>query len=125
MSEQIIGNRDALESGLEQVRLLAPTDSAVFIDRETGTKREFTTQVVCFTGAIAETIERFEMADQSTLFLDDVNAKGNARATRYQQTDRVNVLQALPFSHTIRLHGASPEQKDVLRASLRSGILKR
>jgi transcriptional regulator with GAF, ATPase, and Fis domain len=73
MFEQIIGNRAALESVLEQVGQLAPTDSAVFLDRETCTRKN-----LLLTGAIAETIERFEMADQSTLFLDDVNAEGSA-----------------------------------------------
>jgi transcriptional regulator with GAF, ATPase, and Fis domain len=65
--EQIIGNRAALESAIEQAGQVAPTDSAVFIARETGTRNLLLTQAV-FTSAIEQKIERFEMADKRTLF---------------------------------------------------------
>src|SRR5271166_6146423 len=38
--EQIIGNSSALESVLEQVERVAPTDSTVLIQGETGTGKE-------------------------------------------------------------------------------------
>jgi transcriptional regulator with GAF, ATPase, and Fis domain len=71
--EQIIGNRVALESVIEQVGQVAPTDSPVIIDRETGTGNLLLTQAV-FTSAIEQKIELFETAGTRTLFLDDVNA---------------------------------------------------
>ena len=104
--EQIIGNSDALESVLEQVEQVAPTDSTVLIQGETGTGKELIARAVhnlssrygrpfiklncaaipfdlleselfghekgAFTGAIAQKIGRFEMADKGTLFLDEV-----------------------------------------------------
>jgi formate hydrogenlyase transcriptional activator len=104
--EQIIGNSPALESVLEQVEQVAPTDSTVLIQGETGTGKELIARAVhnlsarcgrpfiklncaaipfdlleselfghergAFTGAIAQKIGRFEMADKGTLFLDEV-----------------------------------------------------
>jgi transcriptional regulator with GAF, ATPase, and Fis domain len=104
--EQVIGNSPALESVLEQVELVAPTDSTVLIQGETGTGKELIAHAIhnlssrcgrpfvrlncaaipldlleselfghekgAFTGAIAQTIGRFELADKGTLFLDEV-----------------------------------------------------
>jgi len=104
--EQIIGNSAALETVLEQVERVAPTDSTVLIHGETGTGKELIARAIhnisprcgrpyvklncaaipldlleselfghekgAFTGAIAQKIGRFEMADKGTLFLDEV-----------------------------------------------------
>jgi formate hydrogenlyase transcriptional activator len=104
--EQIIGNSPALELALEQVEQVAPTDSTVLIQGETGTGKELIARAIhnlssrcgrpfiklncaaipfdlleselfghekgAFTGAIAQKIGRFELADKGTLFLDEV-----------------------------------------------------
>jgi formate hydrogenlyase transcriptional activator len=104
--ERIIGASSALESVLEQVEQVAPTDSTVLIEGETGTGKELIAHAIhtasqrfgrafiklncaaipldlleselfghekgAFTGAIAQKIGRFEMADKGTLFLDEV-----------------------------------------------------
>jgi formate hydrogenlyase transcriptional activator len=104
--ERIIGNCAALESVLEQVEQVAPTDSTVLIEGETGTGKELIAHAIhtasqrcgrafiklncaaipldlleselfghekgAFTGAIAQKVGRFEMADKGTLFLDEV-----------------------------------------------------
>src|SRR5712671_7531590 len=104
--EQIIGNSRVLESVLEQVGQVAPTDSTVLIQGETGTGKELIARAIhnlsarygrpfiklncaaipfdlleselfghergAFTGAIAQKIGRFEMADKGTLFLDEI-----------------------------------------------------
>ena len=104
--EQIIGMSPALEAVLEQVEQVAPTDSTVLIQGETGTGKELIARAIhnlssrcgrpfiklncaaipfdlleselfghekgAFTGAIAQKIGRFEMADKGTLFLDEV-----------------------------------------------------
>jgi len=104
--EQIIGNSPELERVLEQVKHVAPTDSTVLIEGETGTGKELIAHAIhnassrkgrpfvklncaaipldlleselfghergAFTGAIAQKIGRFELADKGTLFLDEV-----------------------------------------------------
>ena len=104
--ERIIGDSAALESVLDQVEQVAPTDSTVIIEGETGTGKELIAHAIhnasqrcgraliklncaaipldlleselfghekgAFTGAIAQKIGRFEMADKGTLFLDEV-----------------------------------------------------
>jgi transcriptional regulator with GAF, ATPase, and Fis domain len=104
--EQVIGNSPALESVLGQVERVAPTDSTVLIQGETGTGKELIAHAIhslssrcgrafvrlncaaipldlleselfghekgAFTGAIAQKIGRFELADKGTLFLDEV-----------------------------------------------------
>jgi formate hydrogenlyase transcriptional activator len=104
--EQIIGSSRALESVLEQVEQVAPTDSTVLVQGETGTGKELIARAIhnlssrcgrpfvklncaaipfdlleselfghekgAFTGAIAQKIGRFELADKGTLFLDEV-----------------------------------------------------
>jgi formate hydrogenlyase transcriptional activator len=104
--EQIIGGSAALESVLEQVERVAPTDSTVLIQGETGTGKELIARAIhdhgrrkdrtfvklncaaiptglleselfghekgAFTGAISQKPGRLELADQGTLFLDEV-----------------------------------------------------
>src|SRR3984893_15160482 len=104
--ESIIGSSAALESFSDQVEQVAPTDSTVLIEGETGTGKELIAHAIhiasqrcghafiklncaaipldlleselfghekgAFTGAIAQKIGRFEMADKGTLFLDEV-----------------------------------------------------
>ena len=104
--EQVIGSSPALEGVLEQVERVAPTDSTVLIQGETGTGKELIAHAIhnissrcgrpfvrlncaaipldlleselfghekgAFTGAIAQKVGRFELADKGTLFLDEV-----------------------------------------------------
>ena len=102
----IVGTSSALVEVIELTRTVAPTDSTVIIEGETGTGKELIAQAIhnasqrcgrtfiklncaaipldllesdlfghekgAFTGAIAQKIGRFEMADKGTLFLDEV-----------------------------------------------------
>jgi formate hydrogenlyase transcriptional activator len=104
--EQIIGESAALEAVFEQLECVAPTDSTVLVQGETGTGKELIARAIhnissrcgrsfvklncaaipfdlleselfghekgAFTGAIAQRVGRFELADQGTLFLDEV-----------------------------------------------------
>jgi formate hydrogenlyase transcriptional activator len=104
--DQLVGNSAALRRVLEKAALVAPTNSAVLVQGETGTGKELIARAIhnlsqrrdktfvkincaaiptglleselfghekgAFTGAIARKIGRFELADQGTLFLDEV-----------------------------------------------------
>jgi formate hydrogenlyase transcriptional activator len=104
--EEIIGSSPALRRVLHQVEVVAPTDSTVLLQGETGTGKELIARAIhrlsrrrertfvkincaaiptglleselfghekgAFTGAVAQKVGRFELADQGTLFLDEV-----------------------------------------------------
>src|SRR5260221_6897092 len=137
--ERIIGNSAALESVLEQVEQVAPTDSTVLIEGETGTGKELIAHAIhnasqrcgrafiklncaaipldlleselfghergAFTGAIAQKMGRFEMADKGTLFLDEVGDIPPAL-----QPKLLRVLQEQEFE---RLGSSRTHQVDV------------
>ena len=137
--EQLIGNSPALESVLAHVERVAPTDSTVLLQGETGTGKELIARAIhnissrcgrpyiklnCaaipfdlleselfghekggFTGAIAQKIGRFEMADKGTLFLDEVGDIPLAL-----QSKLLRVLQEQEFE---RLGSTRTHQVDV------------
>jgi formate hydrogenlyase transcriptional activator len=137
--EQIIGQSAALEAVFEQVECVAPTDSTVLIQGETGTGKELIARAIhnissrcgrsfvkvncaaipldlleselfghekgAFTGAIAQRVGRFEMADQGTFFLDEI---GDIPAAL--QPKLLRVLQEQEFE---RLGSTRTRQVDV------------
>jgi DNA-binding NtrC family response regulator len=104
--DDIVGKSAGLKAVLEQVQVVAPTDSTVLINGETGTGKELVARAIhkissrsnrafvklncaaipsglleselfghekgAFTGAVAQRIGRFELANGGTLFLDEV-----------------------------------------------------
>ena len=104
--EEIIGDSAAIRDTLQKIVIVAPTDSTVLIQGETGTGKELLARAIhnlsarksrtfvklncaaiptglleselfghergAFTGAIAQKVGRFELAQGGTLFLDEV-----------------------------------------------------
>jgi formate hydrogenlyase transcriptional activator len=105
-AQEIIGASKAMRAVMDEVDIVAPTDSTVLIQGETGTGKELLAQAIhaksprrgaplitlncaaipaglleselfghergAFTGAVAQRIGRFEMANGGTLFLDEI-----------------------------------------------------
>src|SRR5208283_3019873 len=106
--KDIVGNSEAIRTVLKQVEQVAPTDSTVLIQGETGSGKELLAHAIhnlsarkgrlmikvncaalpptlieselfgrekgAFTGALSKQIGRFELADASTIFLDEIDA---------------------------------------------------
>jgi formate hydrogenlyase transcriptional activator len=106
--KDIVGNSEAIQIVLKQIEQVAPTDSTVLIQGETGTGKELLAHAIhnlsarkarlmikvncaalpptlieselfgrekgAFTGALSKQIGRFELADASTIFLDEIDA---------------------------------------------------
>jgi transcriptional regulator with GAF, ATPase, and Fis domain len=132
--EQIIGKSAALEAVLEQVERVAPTDSTVLIQGETGTGKELIAHAIhnissrcgrpfvrlncaaipldlleselfghekgAFTGAIAQKVGRFELADKGTLFLDEVGDIPPALQPKLLRVLQEQEFERLGSAHT-------------------------
>ncbi len=102
----MLGHSDAMEAVMAQIKQVAPTDSTVLIQGETGTGKELAARAIhqsssrhdrpmvrincsaipeslieselfghekgAFTGAVSTRLGRFEIADGSTIFLDEI-----------------------------------------------------
>src|ERR1700685_4638183 len=102
----LIGSSAKFQAVLDQINMVAPVDSAVLIQGETGTGKEVIAQAIhegssrrqnrfvalncaafpsdlleselfghergAFTGAVTQTMGRFQAADRGTLFLDEI-----------------------------------------------------
>ena len=105
--KDIVGNSEAIRTVLKQIEQVAPIDSTVLIQGETGTGKELLAHAIhnlssrkgrlmikvncaalpqtlieselfgrekgAFTGALSMQIGRFELADASTIFLDEID----------------------------------------------------
>ncbi|MDQ7788349.1 MAG: sigma-54 dependent transcriptional regulator [Thermodesulfovibrionales bacterium] len=106
--KDIVGNSEAISTVLKQIEQVAPTDSTVLIQGDTGTGKELLAHAIhnlsarkgrlmikvncaalpptlieselfgrekgAFTGALSKQIGRFELADASTIFLDEIDS---------------------------------------------------
>ena len=163
--ERIIGNSPALEAVLEQVERVAPTDSTVLIQGETGTGKELIAHAIhnlsprsgrafvrvncaaipldlleselfghekgAFTGAIAQRVGRFELADKGTLFLDEVGDIPAALQPKLLRVLQEQEFERLGSTRThrvdVRLVAATHRnlQDMVLREQFRSDLYYR
>jgi len=103
---ELIGSSASFQAVLKRVKIVAPTDSVVLIQGETGTGKELIARAIhnqssrqdapfikmncaaipadlleselfghekgAFTGAVAQTMGRFQLAHKGTLFLDEI-----------------------------------------------------
>ena len=106
--KDIVGNSEAISTVLKQIEQVAPTDSTVLIQGNTGTGKELLAHAIhnlssrkdrlmikvncaalpptlieselfgrekgAYTGALSKQLGRFELADASTIFLDEIDS---------------------------------------------------
>jgi formate hydrogenlyase transcriptional activator len=135
--EEIIGDSAALKQVLRQVEIVAPTDSTVLIQGETGTGKELVARAIhnlsgrrgrtfvklncaaiptglleselfghekgAFTGAIAQKIGRFELANGGTLFLDEVGDIPPDLQSKFLRVLQEQEFERLGSTRTIRV----------------------
>ena len=135
--EEIVGDSAPLKNVLTQVEIVAPTDSTVLIQGETGTGKELIARAIhnlsgrrsrtfvklncaaiptglleselfghekgAFTGAIAQKIGRFELANGGTLFLDEVGDIPLELQSKFLRVLQEQEFERLGSNRTIRV----------------------
>ena len=135
--EEIIGTSAPLTHVLKQVEIVAPTDSTVLIQGETGTGKELIARAIhnlsgrrsrtfvklncaaiptglleselfghekgAFTGAIAQKLGRFELANGGTLFLDEVGDIPLELQSKFLRVLQEQEFERLGSTRTIRV----------------------
>jgi formate hydrogenlyase transcriptional activator len=135
--EEIVGESPALRQVLNQVEIVAPTDSTVLIQGETGTGKELIARAIhnlsgrrartfvklncaaiptglleselfghekgAFTGAIAQKLGRFELANGGTLFLDEVGDIPLELQSKFLRVIQEQEFERLGSTKTIRV----------------------
>jgi formate hydrogenlyase transcriptional activator len=136
--EEIIGESPSLKKILKQVETVAPTESTVLLQGETGTGKELFARAIhniserrartlvkincaaiptglleselfghergAFTGAIAQKIGRFELADGGTLFLDEVGDIPSELQPKLLRVLQEQEFERLGGTRTIRVN---------------------
>jgi formate hydrogenlyase transcriptional activator len=135
--DAIVGDSAALKQVLKQVEIVAPTDSTVLIQGETGTGKELIARAIhnlssrrdrtfvklncaaiptglleselfghekgAFTGAIAQKVGRFELANGGTLFLDEVGEIPLELQSKFLRVLQEQEFERLGSNKTIRV----------------------
>ena len=134
--DEIVGRSPSLRHLLQQVEVVAPTDSTVLIYGETGSGKELIARAIhdlsarghnafvklncaaiptglleselfghekgAFTGAVAQRIGRFEVADRGTIFLDEIGEVPLELQPKLLRVLQEREFERLGSSRTIR-----------------------
>ena len=135
--EEMLGESPALQNILKQVAIVAPTDSTVLIQGETGTGKELIARAIhnlsnrhertfvkincaaiptglleselfghekgAFTGAVAQRMGRFELANGGTMFLDEVGEIPLELQVKLLRVLQEQEFERLGSSRTVRV----------------------
>src|ERR1700684_2638046 len=133
----LIGCSQKFRALLEQINMVAPVDSAVLIQGETGTGKEVIAQAIhaasprrnkrfvalncaaipaalleselfghergAFTGAVAQSMGRFQAADRGTLFLDEIGDLPLELQPKLLRALQEKQFERLGGSHTLQV----------------------
>jgi PAS domain S-box-containing protein len=144
--EEIIGEGKAIRHMLVQAEQVAATDSTVLLVGETGTGKELLAREVncgalpatlieaelfgrekgAYTGALSRQIGRFELADQSTLFLDEIGELAPELQVRLLRVLEDGTFERLGSTRTIKVdvRVIAATNRD-LAAEVRSGQFRK
>jgi formate hydrogenlyase transcriptional activator len=134
----MIGESPSFKAVLHSLQIVAPTDSTVLIEGETGTGKELVARAIheassrrqrsfvkincaaipsglleselfghekgAFTGAVAQKIGRFEMANQGTLFMDEIGEVPLELQTKLLRAIQEQEFERLGSNRTIRVN---------------------
>src|ERR1700689_3866070 len=137
MSSDLIGESPKFRAVLEALEMVAPVDSAVLVQGETGTGKELIAQAIhdasprwqqrfvaincaaipaalleselfghergAFTGAVTQTMGRFQAADRGTLFLDEIGDLPLELQPKLLRVLQEQQFERLGSSHTTRV----------------------
>lgn len=138
MYQEIIGRSSEIQSLMKRVEIVAPTDSTVLIEGETGTGKELIARAIyglssrqegpfikincsaipselleselfghekgAFTGAVAQRIGRFELANNGTLLLDELGDIPTQLQPKLLRVLQEHEFERLGSSRTIRVN---------------------
>jgi formate hydrogenlyase transcriptional activator len=133
----LIGSSARFRNVLDQINMVAPVDSAVLVQGETGTGKEVIAQAIheagprrqnpfvavncaaipsalleselfghergAFTGAVAQTMGRFQSADRGTLFLDEIGDLPLELQPKLLRVLQEMQIERLGSRHTIQI----------------------
>ena len=152
----MIGQSDSIRDVLKKVEQVAPTDSVVLIQGETGTGKELIARTIhdlsgrkdramvkvncaalpdtlfeselfgrekgAYTGALSREIGRFELADRSTIFLDEIGDMPLELQAKLLRVLQDGEFERLGSSKTIRVNARviAATNRD-LRAAVKEG----
>ena len=136
-SLNLIGRSPKFRTLLDEINIVAPVDSAVLVQGETGTGKEVVAQAIheasprcknrfvalncaaipaalleselfghergAFTGAVAQTIGRFQAADRGTLFLDEIGDLPLELQPKLLRALQEKQIERLGGGHTFRV----------------------
>ena len=134
----LIGSSARFRNVLDQINMVAPVDSAVLVQGETGTGKEVIAQAIheagprrqnpfvavncaaipsalleselfghergAFTGAVAQTMGRFQSADRGTLFLDEIGDLPLELQPKLLRVLQEMQIERLGSGRTIQIH---------------------
>ncbi|MEW6053527.1 MAG: sigma 54-interacting transcriptional regulator [Nitrospirota bacterium] len=136
--KDIVGNSEAIRTVLKQIEQVAPTDSTVLIQGETGTGKELLAHAIhnlsarkgrlmikvncaalpptlieselfgrergAFTGALSKQLGRFELADSSTIFLDEIDVLPLELQTKLLRVLECGEFERLGSPRTVKVN---------------------
>ncbi len=156
--KDIVGNSEVISTVLKQIEQVAPTDSTVLVQGDTGTGKELLAHAIhnlstrkgrlmikvncaalpptlieselfgrekgAFTGALSKQLGRFELADASTIFMDEIDALPLELQAKLLRVLESGEFERLGSPHTVKVDARiiSATNRDLARLVSEGGF---